>query len=179
MRFFWNYHQALNDENPVEAAVRNSIILNRMFIFLPTNFLLNIASLVNKLWCEESRKFIRDYRKCTARISHVAHTQPFPSNLIKFNEYLSETNTAVPYNGISFAINFTKDVKGKHIWRCFNPSISPGSCHSQHEYDKLCGTIRSSSSDVKLKYLSIDMEPVDCLHCSKHYFSMGKVLRFM
>ena len=32
---------------------------------------------------------------------------------------------------------------------------------------------------MKLVHLSIDLEPAECLYCSKHYFSIAKVLRLM
>ena len=168
--------QAMNDKDPVEDALRNPLILNRIFSFLTTKFLLYHSSLVNKFWCEESRKFVRDYRKCAARISHTSLAKPFAMNLMKFNEYLSETNAAVPYNGISFEMNVSMDIKENHSWCCFNPS-NPDSCHSEDEYEKLCGIISSSSGNVKLLHFSIDLEPADCLYCSKHYFSIAKVLR--
>ena len=97
-------------------------------------------------------------------------------NLIRFNDYLSEAKTTVAYNGISFVMNKKKNVKRKRLWCCFNPS-HPGSCHSEDEYDKLCQIINSRSSSVKLKYISIALEPADCLYCSKHYISMAKLLR--
>lgn len=95
-------------------------------------------------------------------------------NLMKFSESISKTKTVVvPYNGISFAMKIPVDVKKMHLWRCFNPE-NPGSCHSEGDYEKLCGIIIRSSS--KLKYLSIDLDPADCPHCSKHYVSIAKVL---
>ena len=174
MGLIFNCLQDLNDKDHIQDALRNSLILNQIFSFLPTRFLLHHSSLVNRLWCEESRKFIRDYRGCTVRISHESEAKPFVLILKKFSECLSQANMAVPYSGISVAM---MEMKQKGSWSCFNPS-HPGSCHSDDDYDKLCASI-SSSRYVKLQYLSLDLDSVDCFHCSKHWSSLAKVLRFM
>ena len=170
----------MTDRNPVEDALRNSLILNRVFSSLPTKFLLN-CSLVNKAWCEESRKFIREHRKCTARILHKCKaTLPFIRNLFKFNSQILGMKTTVPYNGIHF-------ITASSAW-----------CdESGTEHTELCRIIRSDDVDMKtklkFKYLCIELidhcenchygrhcsEYCREYHCRNHYGAMTNLLQSM
>ena len=53
------------DEGCRQKALRNGLILQKIFSNIPTKLLVSSCSLVNKTWNTEVRKFIRDNRKCT------------------------------------------------------------------------------------------------------------------
>ena len=55
-------------DSPVSVSLRNGLILQEIFSFLPLRSLLT-SSQVNKFWKAEARTYIRDHRKCPVFIS--------------------------------------------------------------------------------------------------------------
>ena len=56
--------------------MKNPLILHRIFKNFPTKLLLSSCSFVNAIWSRETRKFNRDFRKCTAVFAGTA-SSPF------------------------------------------------------------------------------------------------------
>ena len=56
------------DDDPVCCALRNELILQQVFKFLPLESLL-IASQLNKFWLAESRTYIRDHRNVFSKLN--------------------------------------------------------------------------------------------------------------
>ena len=117
---------------------------------------------------------MRDYRKCTARIQSRP-VVPLVMSLLKFDIHLLGMKTTVPYNGIHFYMAKSEAMKSYGFPCYFSPVFSDSDlCHFEGEYTTLCQFIRTGK--MKLKYLSIDLEPVDCPGCTRHCMSVAKVL---
>ena len=80
------------------AALRNTVVLGKILSYLNFNALKN-CSLVCKFWKSEVRSYIRDFRRCDAKISPVIPC----SHLFRLYE-LVDPLTVVPINSLS--INF-------------------------------------------------------------------------
>ena len=97
------------DEIVRAEALSNPLVLQNIFKFLPTNFLLSSCSLVSKLWNSEARSFIRDNRKCTIATRRIEETFcQFVQHLDEHCGQISAEGRVVPYN--RFVINFTSTV---------------------------------------------------------------------
>ena len=88
---------SFNNEDPVGCALRNQLVLQEIFNFLPMESLLT-ASRVNKFWCAEARTYIRDHRKCTVGIRSTGTLVPC-EQLQKLDQDLAQMSN-VPFNSL-------------------------------------------------------------------------------
>ena len=101
-----------------EQALRNPLVLQYIFKFLPTGFLLSSCSLVNKSWNIETRTFIRDYRKCTVGITEKTDGTfcQFLKHLDELCGQITENGRTVPFN--SFHFNLTSGKRRRCTLDC-------------------------------------------------------------
>ena len=121
-----------NTMSAVLTALRNELIVDKLFQFLPLKSLL-CCSEVCKNWNKQARTYIRDHRKCTASIS-----TSFPcSRLTELGEMVVKM-TAVPYNSLQFYVkphrpclnrrsfkyeNLVTTMKLKHLTICLEGEV--------------------------------------------------------
>ena len=88
------------DESSWEKALRNELILENIFKYLPTGFLLSSCGFVNKCWNNESRIVIRknnNNRKCTVKITGSCQ---FLKNLDECCREITDHGRLVPFNAL-------------------------------------------------------------------------------
>ena len=131
-------------ENSVSIALRNELILQEIFSFLPLKSLLTLSQ-VNKFWNAEARTYIRDHRKCTVSIS--SSTIPPCAQLEQLDQDLARM-AIVPFNSLKITLRLHTE---------------PGSGNNRHrrgQQQNLLGNFNNSGyenliSKLKLKYLSL------------------------
>ena len=87
------------EERPWEKALRNPLVLQHIFQFLPTGFLLSSCSLVNKSWNYQTRTYTRDNRKCTVTVN--GKPDEFLKQLDKFCGHIIANGRIVPFNSFN------------------------------------------------------------------------------
>ena len=97
----------ISQQEEENEALRNTLILRRIFKFLPLPTLFQCSE-INKFWNFQVRNFIRDFRQCNALING-----PFPcQKLQKFHEVLGQINPhANPYTGLVLQLREYNDSK--------------------------------------------------------------------
>ena len=120
-------------EDPVEQALRTELILEALFKFLPVQSLL-VSSQVNRLWKYQAQLYIRDHRKCTARM-----TSSSLCSQLKEVDQIIRGMAVVPYNSVHIFL-------GQHL----NCSRAGASCTSDHD---------NFMSKLRLKHLHIMSSP--------------------
>ena len=85
----------INDEDPVKSALRNELILQEIFNFLPLKTLL-LATEIDKFWNFQVRTYFRDHRKCTAFVSACCQLEELDQALAGM--------TIVPFNSLSIKL---------------------------------------------------------------------------
>ena len=94
-----------DDETSWQKALRIDLILQRLFRYFPTGFLLSSCSLVNKIWNRETRKFIWDRRRCTALNKQNAFPCKFLKQLDGICGQMTENARVIPFNSLSLNLS--------------------------------------------------------------------------
>ena len=74
------------------------LILQNVFVHLPTDFLLAFVSFVNKTWNTEAQKIVRDHQKCTTENPNTASPCDFLQKLDRICEQMTEKGRVIPIN---------------------------------------------------------------------------------
>ena len=144
-----------DNESPCEKALRNPLVLQNIFKFLPTGLLLSSCSLVNKSWNNQTRTFIRDNRICTVVTTGSTDGTfcQFLNSLDEFCGQITKTGRIVPFNSLIF--NFVEEGKGRQCALYSSPSTD----------EQL--NIHNLKSQLKLLHLDIDLHS-SWYHCRVH-----------
>ena len=132
----------------MEAALRNTVVLRKIFSNLPFGSLKR-CRLVNKTWNFEAGSYMRDFRRCDAKIAFTFGSPcSIAIRLQAFNEVVSRMDLVVPINSLTMRF----------------PSFHPN-CTSISGID--FSILEELIGKLPLKYLSIRWnntpEPWSCL----------------
>ena len=132
-------------------ALGTAVILREIFGYLPTKLLLVTCSLVDKVWNKESRRFIRDHRRCGA----TGWAEPRKEyTVLQLLTQLDNQCRQIAENGRLVPWNYMV-LPGENIKEC-------GKICSTDEID-----LGNLTGGIQLKYLEISGNVEDVCACSK------------
>ena len=117
----------IDAETPVEECLRNTLVLQKVFAYFPTHFLLTSCSLVSKNWNAEVRLLIREQRRCRPKKPGKNDWEVEPCRFLQeftqLTERMTEEGRMVPWNGmkISFHDNNCVQNSSPVVQETFDP----------------------------------------------------------